>query len=79
MLLAERHMLCSAFLQIVDASAPGGPTLVGSVATSASPNLVTWVPTTTTAAERESLGNLAVPRVATQAPMPKTSQVSSSG
>ena len=78
MLLAERHMLCSTFLQIVDASAPGGPTLVGSVATSASPNLVTWVPTTTTVAERESLGNLAVPQVATQAPMP-TSQVSSSG
>lgn len=69
----------SASLQLVDASAPGGPSLVGSVLTAASPSLVTWVPTTTTVAERESLGNLAVPGLATQAPMPETSQVFTSG
>ena len=53
--------------------------MVGSVLTAASPSLVTWVPTTTTVAERESLGNLAVPGLATQAPMPETSQVFTSG
>ena len=66
-------------LQLVDASAPGGPTLVGAVPTAASPKLITWAPTTTTAIEQESLGNIAVPGVATQARMPAPSSVSSSG